>query len=437
MKEYISLKEDFAGALKQRYNISNNNVILEIDLCLYVFLLLGLDADEKESSLRLNLENEEEDIAGYLPTTNYNCEQPVLEPTSEPTIDDLHDENCLKTDSKTSNKSVYNNIVFNVDGIKCRGITHLYVTNGIRRFTFLVVEKKDAASLLKVLEEVKIKLEQTRKKKRMVKVFPEHYGYRLPDIITWDDMFISDSVKTFKKDIEFFLFNKNWFEKNGIPYKRGYLLYGEPGTGKTMTIKSLMGSYKDLAICTCVFGDSDFEASTFMELFNWATKNKPALIVLEDFDRLFNKETKESRTSIIDVSTVLNVMDGMINREGTIVVATVNNKAILERSLYARPGRFDKIIEFNNPTPENISQFLSSKFKNVGIDTINSTVEKLRGWSYAQLANILVESGNIAYDSADKIIDDKIYLKAIESLLKYKMAEKRYGKSDSGLGFVK
>jgi SpoVK/Ycf46/Vps4 family AAA+-type ATPase len=73
-------------------------------------------------------------------------------------------------------------------------------------------------------------------------------------------------------------------------------------------------------------------------------------VLLEDLDRAF-PNPGEMRSSI-SVQPLLNCLDGVATGEGIIVVATANEPAILDPAILRRPGRFDRVVHFPNPTPE-------------------------------------------------------------------------------------
>ncbi|KAL2155763.1 hypothetical protein VTH82DRAFT_505 [Thermothelomyces myriococcoides] len=169
-------------------------------------------------------------------------------------------------------------------------------------------------------------------------------------------------------DIETYLDvnTRNFYNKRGIPYRRGYLLYGPPGTGKTSLSLALAGRFKlDLYLLHMPTVDDD---NALERLF---TALPPRCIVLledidavsikrhprvRDSDRSDDSDESDSdrnrgRTwSRCTLSGLLNVLDGVASQEGRIVLMTSNHADKLDKALI-RPGRVDKILYLGHITP--------------------------------------------------------------------------------------
>lgn len=74
--------------------------------------------------------------------------------------------------------------------------------------------------------------------------------------------------------------------------------------------------------------------------------------MLEDLDRCFPVEQEGESGCQISLQQLLNHLDGVENQEGTIVAATANNPRILDPAILRRPGRFDRVVGFPNPSPD-------------------------------------------------------------------------------------
>ena len=168
----------------------------------------------------------------------------------------------------------------------------------------------------------------------------------------WEDLY---------NDIAEFLRAKKWYKSRGIPYRRGFLLYGPPGNGKTSSITSLAACF-NLNICVLNMGAKSITDDNLMTLFSSAPTN--SIIVLEDIDSAFksdkDKEKKvqtdeEKIRSVIETtnkatfSCLLNCLDGIGSQESRIVFMTTNFKDRLPASLI-RNGRIDRKIYLGNTT---------------------------------------------------------------------------------------
>merc|ERR1711879_822861 len=135
-----------------------------------------------------------------------------------------------------------------------------------------------------------------------------------------------------------------WYKGHGIPYKRSYLFYGVPGTGKTSIIQALAGKYKR-KVCFLHAHHPKFTDDAFKKCMLEVPDK--AVIVLEDIDALFGKNRqKKAATQVPPTFTgLLNGLDGIGHKDGMIVVATTNYIDRLDDALI-RAGRMDVKVEF-------------------------------------------------------------------------------------------
>jgi ATPase family associated with various cellular activities (AAA) len=160
----------------------------------------------------------------------------------------------------------------------------------------------------------------------------------------WNELVLDQRVLSLlRDDFESFFERETWFRENRLPFRRGYLLLGPPGNGKSTAIRAMMTS-RGLTAHTLRLFDSNTDDSSLDALFNQALQERPAMIVLEDLDRAFPK-TGETK-SRVSLQQLLNCLDGVGTGEGIIVVATANEQTILDSAILRRPGRFDRVIHF-------------------------------------------------------------------------------------------
>jgi hypothetical protein len=173
----------------------------------------------------------------------------------------------------------------------------------------------------------------------------------LPDAgYNWDTVVLDPSLNDIiRSDYEAFWKNEQWFRGRRLPYRRGYLLYGPPGNGKT-TVARIMACHPLVTPFTIDFGDEGLPNAALSDLFQMAADTAPALIILEDLDRVFGAAPDCDNRTAITTAHLLNCLDGLGTRDGVVVVATANNPADLDPALLKRPGRFDRLAAFPSPS---------------------------------------------------------------------------------------
>ncbi|KAF8643026.1 hypothetical protein AX16_009270 [Volvariella volvacea WC 439] len=167
-------------------------------------------------------------------------------------------------------------------------------------------------------------------------------------------------------DCKDFLASEEWYAERGIPFRRGYLLHGVPGSGKTSLIHSLAGELGlDIYVVSLsAKGMSDNTLATLMG--NVPTR---CILLLEDLDAAFTRsvsrdskdtgaptastaktsDESSSDGSTLSLSGLLNSLDGVAAAEGRLLFATTNHIERLDPAL-SRPGRMDVWVNFTHAT---------------------------------------------------------------------------------------
>jgi ATPase family associated with various cellular activities (AAA) len=238
----------------------------------------------------------------------------------------------------------------------------------------------------------------------------------------WNQLVLDQrAVSLLKDDFESFFERESWFREKRLPFRRGYLLHGPPGNGKSTAIRAMMSS-RCLSAYTMRLFDRRGDDSTLDALFEKALKNRPALVLLEDLDRAFPK-TGETRSNI-SVQQLLNCLDGVATGEGVIVVATANEPTILDPAILRRPGRFDRVVHFPNPARDLRQEYFSRIDPNLTPGTLKELSTKSGGLSFAQLRETYIMAGQRAFERKGEISREDL-LSAIASLRESTLAGSR------------
>jgi ATP-dependent 26S proteasome regulatory subunit len=128
----------------------------------------------------------------------------------------------------------------------------------------------------------------------------------------------------------------------------------------------------------------EMDDNVLQAFFKNAAENTPALVVLEDIDRLFFGHNNDEKPNV-SLQQLLNCLDGVGTQDGMIVVATANHPEVLDTAILRRPGRFDRVIELGNPTKELRSTYLQKMCPALVGGGLDICAIASEGLSFAQL----------------------------------------------------
>ncbi|KAM3547732.1 hypothetical protein ARSEF4850_009838 [Beauveria asiatica] len=164
-----------------------------------------------------------------------------------------------------------------------------------------------------------------------------------------------------------------WYVEHDQLYSRGYLLHGEPGTGKTSLSLAAAGKF---GLDVYAMNLSKINDATLQKLMSKLPTR--CVLLLEDIDAIESAKTREnsdagsSTSSSVTLSALLNAIDGVGSVEGRILIMTTNHANRLDPAV-TRPGRVDKKVEFGLASREMLLELfryvylpLSSKTERVG-----------------------------------------------------------------------
>lgn len=191
-----------------------------------------------------------------------------------------------------------------------------------------------------------------------------------------------------ESDIKIFLERRQWYADRGIPYRRGYLLHGPPGSGKTSFIQALAGSLS-YDICLLNLSERGLADDKLFHLLSNVPER--SFVLIEDVDAAFNKRVQTSEDgyqSSVTFSGFLNALDGVASGEERIIFMTTNHVEKLDPALI-RPGRVDISELINDASPKQ-ARILFERFYGEG--------ESITGISNNEVEKFAEQLENIVHD---------------------------------------
>lgn len=216
------------------------------------------------------------------------------------------------------------------------------------------------------------------------------------------------------QDIISFLQDPESFGRLGAKAPKGILLYGEPGTGKTLLARAIAGeaNVTFISVAGAEF-DEEFVgvgAARVRQLFDTARQNSPCIIFIDEIDALAHKRhAHDPAWSAQTVNQLLAEMDGLDSAKNSgIVVIGASNRIDAIDPAVLRPGRLDRHIKLDIPTLREREQVLNIYLQKVTVSDkvkANNIAKMTTGFSSADLANLVNEAAILATKANKKHID--------------------------------
>lgn len=210
-----------------------------------------------------------------------------------------------------------------------------------------------------------------------------------------------------RDDLDRFFRSRPTYERLGAPWRRGLLLTGPPGNGKTHTIKALVGSLgKPCLYIKTLKSERWTEETAIRRIFQRARALAPCLVVLEDLDALVTDENR---------SFLLNELDGFSRNTGVVVLATTNHPEKLDTALTERPSRFDRKYHFPVPALAERANYLNAWSVRLPVvdrpsdEALAVAADRADGFSFAYLKELTLSATLAsASSSANQTMDESL-----------------------------
>jgi hypothetical protein len=254
---------------------------------------------------------------------------------------------------------------------------------------------------------------------------------------TFDNVYFDQQDKV-RKHTEFFLHNKRWYEKKGIPYTLGFLFHGDPGCGKTSETKAIanvahrhiiniqLSELKTKAQLRHLFFSEEINVWNGTNLERFIIPIHERLYVIEDIDAMgdmvLRREWKKPEVKVeksddpfaivdenellkepIDLSFLLNILDGTLESSGRMLVLTSNFPERIDRALI-RPGRIDMIVKFSKCSVKVLREMVEGFYDQVAPAHRMWSDPTMEGkWTPAEVNQILFRNFDTPLEALDEL----------------------------------
>ena len=242
--------------------------------------------------------------------------------------------------------------------------------------------------------------------------------------VSWNEVGGLQEIKDrLKESIEWPLTKPELFEHFGINPPRGIVLFGAPGTGKTLLAQAIANeakanfiTIKGPELISKWVGESE---KAVREVFKKAKQSSPSIIFLDEFESIagVRRSSSGEGSDVINrvVNQLLSSMDGVEGMEGVIVVAATNRPEMIDPALL-RSGRFERVMHVPPPDPEALKSILEIHTENMplGKFSLDEIASKLENYTGADIEAVCREAGLIAMRADKKTVTRKHFEEAVE-----------------------
>ncbi|MBI4453863.1 CDC48 family AAA ATPase [Candidatus Woesearchaeota archaeon] len=298
--------------------------------------------------------------------------------------------------------------------------------NVLRRLLPEIKLKEDEPIPKELLEKLKITKDDFKEALKVVRPSAMREVFVEIPTVKWDDIGGLDEVKQeLKEAVEWPLKHPDAFKRLGVRPPKGILLYGAPGTGKTMLAKAVANEsqanfilVKGPELLSKWVGESE---RAVRKIFKKARQTSPSIIFFDEIDSIVPRRGMSSDTNVTErvVNQLLTEIDGLVELHDVVVIAATNRPDIIDPGLL-RPGRFDRIIQTPVPelkTREQVFKIHTKSMPLKGVD-LKELAEKTDGYAGADIEAICREAAILALrdDIKVKEVTKKYFDKALEKV---------------------
>ena len=264
-----------------------------------------------------------------------------------------------------------------------------------------------------VLEKMEVRMEDFRLAIREIEPSALREIYvEIPDV-SWESVGgLSEIKDRLKESVEWPLTKPELFDHFGIKPPRGIVLFGAPGTGKTLLAKAIANeakanfiSIKGPELISKWVGESE---KAIREIFKKAKQSSPSIIFLDEFESIAGMRSSNSQSGGSDVANrvvnqLLASMDGVESLDGVIIVAATNRPEMIDPALL-RSGRFERVLHV--PPPDRPAREAIMEIHSAGMPlstfSMKDILTGMEGFTGADIEAVCREAALIAMRAGKK-----------------------------------
>ena len=275
-----------------------------------------------------------------------------------------------------------------------------------------------------VLEKMEVRMSDFRQAIKEIEPSALREIYLEVPEVSWDQVGGLEEVKErLKESIEWPLTKPDVFEHFGIKPPRGIVLFGAPGTGKTLIAKAIANeakanfiTIKGPELISKWVGESE---KAVREVFKKAKQSSPSIVFLDEFESIagMRRASDGAGSDVMNrvVNQLLSSMDGVESMEGVIVVAATNRPEMIDPALL-RSGRFERVLHIPPPDAKSVHEILKIHTESMplGKFKLSDLASQLSNYTGADIEAVCREAALIAMRANRKTVSKKHFEQAIE-----------------------
>ena len=241
----------------------------------------------------------------------------------------------------------------------------------------------------------------------------------MSELIRFDD----SMANTIMDEFSLFWKKKDLYQDRGEIHKRGFMLWGPPGGGKTSTVSFIMQDFIKAGNIVLKFNG---KLISMIQNFRHIEPDRKVMIIMEDIDAYIVDTYSEQ--------AVLDMLDGTVQHSNTIIIATTNYPERLPDRIINRPSRFDRVEYIGTPTEAHRKLYIKTKSRSLKTKEINKMASDTDGWTLAHLKELILSTEVFGLKYDDTLSRLETMRKKMESSSDY--SKEMRGKKDvGGFGF--